>query len=72
MMNKLQSTLCQSINSGKSLCIGCQKLDLSNYHRLETFSCWSYLGPDLKNLKITKKTMMDNRFDVYTTTDVGE
>ena len=30
----------------------CQKLDLSNCHKLETFSCSGYLGPDLKNLTI--------------------
>lgn len=33
-------------------CIRCHKLDLSNCHKLETFSCQSYLGPDLKNLII--------------------
>lgn len=28
----------------------CQTLDLSNCHRLESFSCSGYLGPDLRNL----------------------
>ncbi len=32
--------------------MGCRKLDLSKCHKLESFSCWGYLGPDLKNLII--------------------
>lgn len=32
--------------------MGCRELDLSDCHKLETFSYYAYLGPDLRNLII--------------------